>query len=223
MLVRLSYPLSGGTPFYEGLRRPSIDPLYQLERGDACNSYYLTTSNHAGTHVDAPNHFNPGGRRISEYAPDELMFTKPAIVRVQTPDDGLIRPEYLQGLGGVRRDCDILLLHTGFGKYRESDPKTYVALGPGFSRGAASYIMETLPELRAVAMDFMSASSLRHEFEGAEAHRVFLGCDGYSRRSVLLIEDARVPDDLKIPTSVLVVPWLMEGLDSAPCTVLAEL
>lgn len=221
MMVRLSHTLSESTPFYEGLPPPSLRQLYSLDKGDVCNSIYLTTSNHAGTHVDAPNHFNPHGRRITEYGPEELTFTKPAIVRVEVPEDRLIRPQHLRNIERARADCDILLLRSGFGEDR--DDKRYVQASPGFSREAAEYIMGTLPELLAVAMDFISVSSLLHEEEGADAHRVFLGCAGYGERSVLLVEDALIPRELEPPARILIVPWMMEGLDSAPCTVLAEL
>jgi arylformamidase len=223
MLVRLSYTLSGNTPFYEGLRPPSLEQLYSLDEGQVCNSFYLTTSNHAGTHVDAPNHFNPSGRRITQYSADELTFHKPAIVPMGVPDDRLILPEHLRAIESARADCDILLLRSGFSQFRERDPKMYVQRSPGFSRAAAEYIMKSMAKLQAIAMDFISVSSLLHDEEGAEAHRVFLGCEGYSRRSVLLIEDAYLPAELETPQRILVAPWLMEGLDSAPCTVLAEL
>jgi arylformamidase len=223
MLVRLSYPLSSSTPFYDSLAPPSLNQLYSLERGDTCNSYYLTTSNHAGTHVDAPRHFNASGRAISSYSPDELTFTRPAIIPVVPPSGLLLRAADLDGAARVSPDCDFLFVRTGFGSLREKDPHAYVNRGPGFSREAAEFLMQSLPGLRAIAMDFVSASSMLHEDEGAEAHRVFLGCPGYSDRSVLLVEDVMIPADLSPPTRVLIVPWLFEGLDSAPCTVLAEL
>lgn len=223
MLVRLSYPLSSSTPFYDSLAPPSLRQLYSLERGDACNSYYLTTSNHAGTHVDAPRHFNASGRAITSYTPEELTFTRAAIIQVAPPSDLLLRPADLEGAARMSPDCDILFVRTGFGSPRENDPQTYVNRGPGFSREAAEFLMRTMPGLRAVAMDFMSASSMLHEAEGAEAHRVFLGCAGYSDRSVLLVEDVMIPADLSPPQRVMIVPWLFEGVDSAPCTVLAEL
>jgi len=50
----------------------------------------------------------------------------------------------------------------------------------------------------------------------------FLGCPGYGDRAVLLVEDAMLPADLTPPSRIIIVPWRIEGLDSAPCTVLAE-
>lgn len=221
MLVALSYPLSERTPFYGSLEKPRLEQLYDLAGGDTCNSFYLKTSNHAGTHVDGPLHFNIEGRGIAEYDINELVFTRPDIVDVRLKKGELIQPEHLEGLKSVRPGCDILLLRSGFGSYRQQE-SIYVEDAPGFSAAAARYIIEWLPELKALAMDFISAASMKHMEEGCDAHRVFLGCRGYSDRTVLLIEDALLPPDLAVPSRVIIVPWRFEGLDSAPCTLLAE-
>jgi arylformamidase len=219
MIVRLSHNLSSQTPFYEGLEQPRLDQLYSLERGDVCNSFYVTTSNHAGTHVDAPNHFNPRGRRIADYEIEELIFTRPALLDIEVEESELIRPGHLAG--PAREDCDMLLVRSGFGA-RRGDVRTYVDRAPGFSRAAAEYLLRRFPSLRALAVDFVSIAAMAHEHEGAEAHRVFLGCEGYSDRAVLLVEDARLDASLANLAKVYIVPWFVEGLDSAPCTVFAE-
>jgi arylformamidase len=222
MLLNLAYPLSQKTPFYSGLAAPRVKTLYSLAEGHDCNSYYLTTSNHAGTHVDAPRHFNTSGRRISEYGLDELFFRSPALVDFQIEPGGLIGESSVEALRIEPADCDILLIRTGFGQLRCDDPQAYVASGPGFDRGGAEAILRRCPSLRALGVDFMSISALEHPEEGAEAHRVFLGCAGYSDRQVLLIEDMSLSPDLTAPEHVRIVPWLVEELDSAPCSVLAE-
>lgn len=221
MLINLSYHLSESTPFYKGLPGPSTRRLYDLAKGDTCNSFYFTTSNHAGTHVDGPYHFNPNDRKITEYELSELAFTKPALLEVRAGKDQLILPKHLAGFTKCRSDCDLLLVHTGFGKYR-SDADTYIEHNPGFSAAAAGFLMRQFPELKAVGMDFASAAATAHMEEGCEAHRVFLGCGSYSDRPVLLIEDVRLPEALPTLNKVYLVPWFFDGLDSAPCTLFAE-
>jgi kynurenine formamidase len=98
-MLNLSYKLSGNTPFYEGLAKPSIEQIYDLGKGHDCNSFYFTSSNHAGTHVDGPFHFNPAGRKIADYEPDELVFTRPAILDAPLEPSQLIA---LEALGGAR-------------------------------------------------------------------------------------------------------------------------
>lgn len=222
MLIKLSYDLSEHTPFYSTLPKPKLNQIYDLKRGDACNSFYLTTSNHAGTHVDAPRHFNPCGRAITDYQLSEFVFDCPGTVDVPLEDSQLIEPRDLEpALAGVPPTTDILLLRTGFGGCRQ-DERRYVDNGPGFGPEAAKRLMARLPSLRAVAMDFPSVSSLAHEQAGAEAHRVFLGCTEYAERPVLLVEDALLPGDLPPLDRVFVIPWLFEGLDSAPCVMFGE-
>jgi len=222
MLIKLSHNLSERTPFYTSLPKPQLKQIYDLAKGDTCNSFYLTTSNHAGTHVDAPRHFCPEGRRITDYALSELVFFQPVVVDLALRDEELMLPRHLEAsLSGVPSTADLLLLRTGFGQNRH-DERRYMDGSPGFGPDAADYIMTRFESLRAVAMDFPSVSALAHEQAGAEAHRVFLGCVKYAERPVLLVEDAFLPGDLPVLERVFVIPWLFEGLDSAPCTMFAE-
>lgn len=222
MLVQLSYNLSEQTPFYQALPKPQLKQIYDLAKGDTCNSFYFTTSNHCGTHVDAPRHFNPKGRAITEFQLPELVFHCAAVVDVALQDRELIESRHLAPAVAVTPGTiDMLLLRTGFGLYRH-DERRYVDDSPGFGPEAADYLMSRFPNLRAIAMDFPSVSALAHEEAGAEAHRVFLGCGKYAERPVLLVEDALLPNDLPALDRVFVLPWLFEGLDSAPCTMFAE-
>jgi kynurenine formamidase len=222
MIVKLSYNLSENTPFPENLPKPKLDPLCHFSKGDPVNSFYFTTSNHAGTHVDAPNHFCPDGRTIAEYSMEELIFEWPTIVDLPLSQDELVTPAHFSKIDQWPQDCHMLLIRSGFSRYRTSDPKIYVESSPGFSRAAADYLMSNLPGLKACAIDWISFASTAHMSEGIEAHRVFLGYPGYSDRSILLVEDLFIPNDLPVLKKIYVIPLFFEGLDSAPCTVFAE-
>jgi arylformamidase len=221
MVIKLSHNLSESTPFFSGLPAPRLDRLYDLAKGDGCNSFYLTTSNHAGAHVDGPYHFNPNGRKISEYDLPELIFTKTAVIDIQVSPDELILPEHLDACSTCRNDCDLLIVRSGFGKYR-ADARMYVDHSPGFSAAAADFVMRQFPNLKALAVDFVSIAAMSHMQEGCDAHRVFLGCENYSSRPILLIEDVMLPTVLPVIEKVYLVPWFFDGLDSAPCVLFAE-
>ena len=222
MLIQLSYPLSEQTPFYSSLPKPQLRQIYDLRKGDACNSFYFTTSNHAGTHVDAPRHFSPGGKCITDYHLSELVFSCPAVLDVPLVDNQLIEPRDLDAaLASEARETDLVLLRSGFGRFRADEPR-YADRSPGFGPAAAAFLMERFPKLRALAVDFISISPAAHEAAGADAHRVFLGCTAYSARPILLVEDALLPDALPPLLRVFIIPWMFEGLDSAPCTMFAE-
>jgi kynurenine formamidase len=222
MLIQLSHHLTEQTPFYSTLPKPALQQIYDLGKGDVCNSFYFTTSNHAGTHVDAPRHFCSAGRRITDYALSELVFSRPAVLDIILLDEELIEPRHLEApCGGASDDTDLVLLRSGFGKFR-GDERRYVDRSPGFGPAAAEFLMERFSRLRALALDLMSVSSPVHESEGAEAHRVFLGCTRYAARPILLVEDALLPDAMPPLRCVFVIPWMFDGLDSAPCTMFAE-
>lgn len=221
MLISFSHHLSESTPFYKTLRAPRLERLYDLSQGHACNSFYLTTSNHAGTHVDGPNHFNPNGRRITDYDLSELVFTRPALVDIYVEADTLILPDHLANCTECRSDCDFLFIRSGFSKFR-SDAETYIEHNPGFSAAAADYLMNRFKGLKALAVDFASIAAMAHMEEGCEAHRIFLGCGKYHDRPVLLVEDIRFPEPMPAVQKIYLIPWMFDGLDSAPCTVFAE-
>jgi arylformamidase len=222
MLIQLSYPLSEQTPFHSSLPKPQLRQIYDLRKGDVCNSFYFTASNHAGTHVDAPRHFSEGGKCIGDYSLSDLAFSRPAVLDVPLTDNQLIEPPHIQpALASAAPDTDLVLLRSRFARFRADEPR-YVGRSPGFGPAAAAVLMERFPKLRALAVDFISISSPSHQAAGADAHRVFLGCTDYAARPILLVEDALLPEALPHLDRVFVIPWMFEGLDSAPCTMFAE-
>jgi len=222
MLIQLSCRLSEQTPFYSSLPKPELRQIYDLSKGDVCNSFYFTSSKHCGTHVDAPKHFSAGGRRIAEYSLAELMFSRPAVLDIPLGDNELVEPDHLRpALASLAADTDLILLRSRFGRFR-ADESHYVERSPGFGPAAAALLMQHFPKLRALAVDFMSISSPAHESAGADAHRVFLGCTNDAARSILLVEDALLPNSLPPLLRVFIVPWMFDGLDIAPYTMLAE-
>ncbi len=55
------------SPVYPGDPIPYVSKLYETEKGDDYTLSALSTGLHAGTHIDAPMHFIPGGKSIDEY------------------------------------------------------------------------------------------------------------------------------------------------------------
>ncbi|MDE3076157.1 MAG: cyclase family protein, partial [Chloroflexota bacterium] len=95
----------------------AISPIVATARGDSANVSELRTPTHAGTHVDAPFHFVPGGRTIDQISLEQLCG--PAVVipihrRAEEP----ISPEDLAAADV--RPGDIVLLHTGWSEKFET-------------------------------------------------------------------------------------------------------
>ncbi|MDW8084344.1 MAG: cyclase family protein [Candidatus Caldarchaeum sp.] len=216
MWVLLSHHLSTSTPSYDDGPRLEILPYKQISKGDSSNSFFVKMMNHLGTHVDAPYHFDPNGRKISSYSVDELVFSKPLFIDLRKQAQELITRDDLKTFEEEIANSDILLLRTGFQVFRQTDPETYMKRGPCLSPDAAEYL-RGFPLLRALGVDMISISSPMRRELGRESHRRLL-----VGRSFLIIEDMDLsgkPSKLK---KVLLVPLMIDDVDSAPCTVLAE-
>jgi arylformamidase len=217
----LSYPLSHQSPVHKGLLKPSIKPNRQTSEGEIYNSYLIHVENHSGTHIDAPAHFLPNGKKIADYPPEELIFTSPLILECPKGDNEFITIENIMkvDLDGV--DC--LFFRTGFGKYRKLDTELYLTQNPGVSPELVMFIRENHPSIRCLGTDTISISSYQKADLGIKAHLNAFQ-DGIGE-PLILVEDLnlQVLEDLELVVQVLVIPWQIVGVDSAPCTVLALL
>jgi kynurenine formamidase len=218
----LSHALSVSTPTPGGRPPLRIETDESLDQGLPGNTCYYTAWNHAGTHVDAPAHMLAGGRTILEVCINDLIYDRPLIVDVPKEDDQLVTPADLRSYEKAIAESDLLLLRTGFAQYRDSDPVRYRDRNPGLSVDAARYLNATrFPLLLAVGIDTISMAAASHVAEGVEAHKILFAREDGS--SILLLEDMRLAPDLERLTRVFVVPLFIEGLDSSPCTIVAEI
>ena len=83
------------------------------------NAQYIMTSNHMGTHLDAPRHFVTNGRTIDEI-PIEWLCGPGVIVNLRDAMDELelYTPKMIEDRVEVK-DGDLLYLHTGCHKHSQ--------------------------------------------------------------------------------------------------------
>ena len=62
----VTVPISENVPVYEGDPKVKINVAASLAKGDAANVTQLCFGAHTATHVDAPNHFIEGTRKVAE-------------------------------------------------------------------------------------------------------------------------------------------------------------
>ena len=93
--------ISENVPIYEGDPRVEIESSKQLAVGDGANVSQLCFGAHTGTHVDAPNHFIEGTKRIDQLDLDKLIGR----CRVVEIDRSVIAvgPDHLPQLDGIER------------------------------------------------------------------------------------------------------------------------
>ena len=126
-----------------------------ISEGDTANSMHLSMPNHAGTHIDVPKHFFDNGKTLSDYPASFWFFQKPQLIDVSCDDGQLIIP--LEIVPNLNNDTDILLIRTGYEKYRNNEK--YWAKNPGISAEMASILRSDFPSVRAVGMDIISVTS----------------------------------------------------------------
>jgi len=214
----LSYPINIATPIYGSNPELKIMPYSRIANGDSSNSAVISVHNHTGTHVDAPKHFIDEGRSISDYSPDELIFRNPLIADCPKGEAALIMPGDLQHFSHLFQSRDCLLLHTGFTKFRGEEK--YRIHNPGIAPETILWIRKEYPNIRCIGIDSISISSFQHRNSGREAHKLAFVKKNDLGEPLLIIEDMKL-ELIKNLTEVIVIPWQVQDLDSAPCSVLA--
>ncbi len=218
MWILLSHKISIDTPSYNMGPSLEIRPYKLIARGDSSNSYIIQFYNHLGTHVDAPRHFDENGRAIADYTQEELVFKKPKLIDIPKDIDEPITAENLRSIQDELSNVDLLMIRTGIQRIREEKSESFAREGPYLTPEAARFIVDELPNLRALGVDAISISSPKHRTEGREAHRILL-----RNRNFLIIEDMNLQNKPTNIKQVIIAPLMIIGIDSAPCIVLAEI
>ena len=97
----VTFPISENVPIYEGDPKVKIDVTASLAGGDAANVSMICCGVHTATHVDAPNHFIEGTRKVHELELEKLIGECRVIELSENVSE--IKPEHLENLDGAER------------------------------------------------------------------------------------------------------------------------
>jgi kynurenine formamidase len=219
MHIWMSFPLAVADPRPPAIPAPELTTLYTIEK-DGASVHILRVASHTGTHVDAPGHVVADGISIGAYSPSDLIFPRPVVVDIHAADDEVIEPAHLRPHEKRLQDADLALLRFGLGPVRGTDPERFSRHSPGLGVEAARWLRRQCPRLRALGMDVPSLSCIARLEETMPAHNELLG--GADRR-FLVVEDMDLHQDLAGLREVWISPWRVEGMDSAPCSVVGLL
>lgn len=141
----LSQPLNQDAPFWPYY--PPFEVKYIKRKAEhGVNAQYIQTSNHMGTHLDAPRHFVTGGKTIDQI-PLDWLYGSGVIVDLsdELTDLDLYTPEMIEKRVEVKKG-DILLLHTGWGRFAQfgatPDEERYIHLHPGAHRDMVTWLLD---------------------------------------------------------------------------------
>ena len=222
MYKRISYTLTTRDRAFPGAPTMHIQPFESMEKGDLLNTYQVTLFNHFGTHMDGPNHFNGNGRQLYEMELSRFIFERPLLIDIPKGEGEKVLAEDLLPYGEKIKEADLLLIRSGFGGMRQTDSKVDSERGPAVSSQAARYLVDHFPALKAIGMDWISLATPLDMEDGIRAHQILLGAEGDG--PILIIEDLdlRGLEDERLER-VYALPLFVEGIDSAPVTVVAKI
>lgn len=222
MYQLISYPIRKGDPTWPNNPTVDVTPCASIEHGDVCNTAMIHLFNHFGTHFDAPRHFNGNGLPIASLDLSKFIYIKPLLLDIPKNPGGKIEPEDILPYAESVAASDLLMIRTGFFRTRREQPEVYETNGPAISSRTARYLVEHFPELKAVALDFVSLASYSDTKDGNLAHQYMLG--KYTDNYICIIEDVNlehVPSDAIKSASA--IPLMIEGVDSCPVTMWIEI
>ncbi|MCR9203302.1 MAG: cyclase family protein [Halobacteriovoraceae bacterium] len=194
----------------------TIVPASCICSGDSSNSLTIKMSNHIGTHIDLPRHFDDKGKVLNDYNPEDWIFTSPQLIDLPKSEEELIEFNEINEL--LASKTDFLILRTGFEKFRGQE--AYWARNPGFAEETGRLLRKNYPNLKAIGFDFISITSYPNRPLGRLAHKSFLSSE-FEGEPIRAIEDMTLNELKSSPLSLTVAPLMVNQADGVQVTVFA--
>ncbi len=217
--IWLSFPLAVGGPVPPAIPAPELSPLYTVEE-DGAGVQILKVATHTGTHVDLPRHVIAGGIGLTDLAVDKFTLTRPVVIDLPLGDATIVQPQELEPWKQRLALANVALFRFGYGAVRRDDGKRFSSQCPGFGVESARWLRQNCPDLRAMGLDVPSLSCIAHLERTMTAHNELLGGDGCR---FFIVEDMNLEHDLTDLRELRVHPWLVQDMDSGPCSVVGIL
>ncbi len=152
-VIDLSHTIVSGMPCYPGTPGPLFQPLSSIEE-EGFAEQLLTLSSHTGTHVDLPSHILKDAFSLDALG-IERFAGKGLAIDVRGTPNRIISIEILQPALPFIRECEFLLLCTGWSRYWNSSD--YYEGYPVLSSETARWL--TGFDLKGVGVDTISVDA----------------------------------------------------------------
>jgi arylformamidase len=173
-----------------------FSPEARIASGAICNTSRITMSSHTGTHVDAPWHFEPNGKKVHELDP-ALFFGEALLI-----DAGGISIVHAADLGSEKLPRRLLIKSLNSRRPHDAPfTEAFVAVAPD----AAQRMVDE--GVRMIGVDYLSVAPF-HDSE--TPHHILLQHD------VFVVEGLRLDQIPPGRCEFVVLPLLLEGADGAP-------
>lgn len=174
-----------------------------IDAGDGITHFHIETGLHAGTHMDAPLHMIPGGKKLSEFSVEKFV-AQGHLIDARGKEE--INVSLLDNKNIQQGDC--VLIYTGFDE-KFGTPEFYTdypVLAEDFAR-----------ELVDIGISFIGMDTPSPDNAPYAVHRILLGSD------ILIIEGLCNLNELATISSfeVIALPAKFEA-EAAPIRVVAR-
>lgn len=173
-------------------------------------SDYITGSTHTGTHMDAPYHFDPDGRRIGDITLSEtIQPTKRADVRdVAGPNVEVTLEDVREALPAPLEEGDFLFVHTGWSDEHMNTDGFY-GDNPYYAEDIAAFCVER------EATGLITDTAIDPADSNYPNHYTLLEAD------LVIVENVVNCEGLPEEFTTVVAPVRLKNGDGAPARVFA--
>jgi kynurenine formamidase len=192
-------------------------------RGDNFESSVMTFACHAYTHVDAPRHFLPGDRSITDMPVDQWIGDAAVIDLTHLGANGEVTAADLEVRGGHVRAGDIVLLRTDWPLRTSGDDERFWRDAPYTGASACQWLVAR--GAKAVGYDYPPDYAVRTSIfekgrpiprEDNTTHYIFFPA------GITVIEYLTNLDQIGAPRCrFLALPLKLEGADGSPVRAIA--
>ena len=156
--IDLSHTFKGQLDVFPGDSPAKLEQVSFFEK-DGYNSFYVQTGMHVGTHMDAPFHMLPEGKKLTEFPPEKFIG-RGRLIQEQN-DSKKIDVDLLKGKD--IREGDIVLVDTGH--YKKFGTADYYKSYPEITIAFADYIISK--KVKILALDFPSPDGFPYKIHKA--------------------------------------------------------
>lgn len=213
----LSHILNSETPSYGNRDRFTIEEISEISKGASANSSkWIFNTNHLGTHIDMPKHFFDNGATITDIPLDFWIANSVQLIEAPCLSAKLIELEHLNK--DINDDTELLLIRTGYEKYRNHDK--YWNDNPGLSENLGLWLRKNKPNIKIVGFDFISLTSWKYREHGKNSHRAFLNPESEGH-AICIIEDLKLSTIQGNIKKVIIAPLFVEDGNGGMVTIFA--
>ena len=215
----LTRQVTDGMPTYPGDPDVSVATTGTVEE-DGYRSTEFSMGTHAGTHVDAPAHTEPGGRTLDDYPASAFRFDAVRLeITGKAPRDPIERTDIRDAAAAVSPEdafgADVLVLRTGWDEYWGTE---WYGDHPFLTPAAAEWLADNDYD---VALDAPSVdptpspNSRPVEPDGYPAHHAILGAGQF------IVENLTNLHDPPSRFTLHAYPLAVAGAEAAPTRAVA--